>query len=684
MPVCRPRPLAALHHGELEGPLAVELQRAHVQGERRLDPLVDGAREQHGEALGPGVQPGRIGLREHRAQGAAHLGRRQLLPRVEPEAGVEHGERHQLPLRRLLRRQLRAGLGGERLPHPGEAEALQETLQEGHHQRLRHVGDHRQGALQVAADGGVAHGLLAHVPRLEEQRSRGVGPIPHAARPQARLHVLPRDLRGLATAQHFLRGLDLAVEGLFDRHHLERHAQLLAEDARGAPRPLPGVAGGHVEGLDEGPRGVLGASGILGASGLRVHQLRRPPGDEEGQHGVAAARKRDPQGTEGPGLLEVVLHPQRQRLDEVVQHLLARRAHGPAGRRQEEVRPRRGRVGETRTVARGAVAPDHRHRHLLALEPLAVAAPGGGLPPGTEGAVQVQHAGRPPLAEAGRLQQQPAVLEHEAAAVEDQPVLPAHHVGVDERRLVVRRARGQHLPPGRHHPHPEGGRRDVHHHLGPRVAAPPHGAVRRPHVLTDLDGHQAEIEFEEIVAQRHAAGLQGQPGSTARERARLVEDVVRGELLLGHQTQNGPTLHHRRAVEDLPPHAHGDPHHEDHRRHRRLRRLRREPLQLHPLGVQERAPLHEILGRIPTHHLLGEAADRHPLRRHGPGLHQHPVDVRPDRSHRGIDAAHPDLDQPHALAPPGAILTDRTRRCNREINVMIRVRCLRENSTTRS
>ena len=47
-------PLVALHDRELQRPLAVEVERAHVQGERRLHPLVDRAGEQRREALGPG------------------------------------------------------------------------------------------------------------------------------------------------------------------------------------------------------------------------------------------------------------------------------------------------------------------------------------------------------------------------------------------------------------------------------------------------------------------------------------------------------------------------------------------------------------------------------------------------------------------------------------------------------
>jgi hypothetical protein len=194
-------------------------------------------------------------------------------------------------------------------------------------------------------------------------------------------------------------------------------------------------------------------------------------------------------------------------------------------------------------------------------------------------------------------------------------VLGAHPVGVGERRLVVGRAGGKHLAVGRDHADAEGGGGDVDHHLRPRVAPPPHRAVRRPDVLADLDRQQAEVESEDVVAQRHAAGIEGEPGGTAREGARLVEDVVGGELLLGHEAEDLAAVDHRGTVEDLPADAHAD-----HEHRRQVHRLLGEPLQLGPLSGEERPPLDQVLGRIPAGPLLREAPDRHPRRRHLPRL----------------------------------------------------------------
>ena len=96
-----------------------------------------------------------------------------------------------------------------------------------------------------------------------------------------------------------------------------------------APRLGRGVARRHVEGAQQRSRIV------------RSHAAGVAVGDEQGQQRVAPAGERDADHPEDAGLLEVVADAQRQRVEDVLAELLARRSAAASGSGQEEAAVRR-------------------------------------------------------------------------------------------------------------------------------------------------------------------------------------------------------------------------------------------------------------------------------------------------------------------------------------------------------
>ena len=198
-----------------------------------------------------------------------------------------------------------------------------------------------------------------------------------------------------------------------------------------------------------------------------------------------------PERLERAGLLVVALHADRERLEQIVERA-SRGSDVPAARRrrQEEAAALRRRIGERRAIGRSPPArSDRRHRRdarsrnasqserhvVFSMRSRRVRS-------------RSTTADHQPSRNRGASSTQPAVLEDEAAAVVDQPVLPADGVGVEQHRLVVGGARRQHLAPRRVDAHAVRRGRDVDDDLGARIAAPAHRPVRRPRVLADLDG----------------------------------------------------------------------------------------------------------------------------------------------------------------------------------------------------
>ncbi len=452
-------PLRLGDDGQLQRALAVEVEVADVQRDGRLHPLVDAHGEEPHELAHVGL--GRLGaqLGEDGAHRLHHVGRPHLLAREEVEARVEDGEGHQLVFADLVVRQLGACRPRRHRRDALVARLLLQVLQQVHHHRLRQVRDDRQRAHEVAADGGVAHGLLRHVARLEEQPARRVRPVPHALRAQPRLDVLQRDGRQRAgLAQHLLRRRHLALEGVVDVHDGEGHAELLRDERRRVARALRRVARGHEEGLD----------GHL--------RSRRPAvGDEQRQERVTPARQRDADAAEAARLLEVVADAHRQRVEQVFAVALAR-ARRRLARRQEEAAPLG--HGEAQALApRREVDLQRRHGRLAARPRLAVVAPRRVLGAQAQGALEVDHRRAPGLLVARQRQRHAAVLVDEAAAVEDQPVLRADLVDVGDGALVIARARRDQLAPRTLDPDAEGRRREVADELGARVRAASHRPV---------------------------------------------------------------------------------------------------------------------------------------------------------------------------------------------------------------
>src|SRR5262249_28130888 len=159
-------PLGALDDGKLEGTLAVQVEGAQVDRERRLDPFENRAREELGELLRPGFELLRVEGRKEAWQGSGHFVGGELFGSVEVETGVEDFEGHELGFAGLVLGELGAGDGAEGHSDAFEAETLEQAFEQGDDDGLREVGDDAEGTFEIAADGGVAEGLLAHVAGL--------------------------------------------------------------------------------------------------------------------------------------------------------------------------------------------------------------------------------------------------------------------------------------------------------------------------------------------------------------------------------------------------------------------------------------------------------------------------------------------------------------------------------------
>ena len=282
-----------------------------------MDPLVDALREHPQEPLDVRLSRLERELGKEAAERVADVVRRHLLARVQGEARVEHGVGHELLLPLLVGRELRAsGVREDDLNAGPRSRAAQVGEQEVH-DRLRHVRDHAQPPLEVTADRGVAHGLLGHVARLQEEPARRVRPVPHPLTADPRLNVLLRDGRhGLVRLQHGPHGLELPVEGVVDGQHLERHAELRADGLSPAPWHVRRVARRHVE----GPHQRAAARVRLG---LAPPTLDPTPHEQEREQTVSPARERDADRRE-PILLPVVADPERQRVEQLLGKGLAR------------------------------------------------------------------------------------------------------------------------------------------------------------------------------------------------------------------------------------------------------------------------------------------------------------------------------------------------------------------------
>ena len=200
------------------------------------------------------------------------------------------------------------------------------------------------------------------------------------------------------------------------------------------------------------------------------------------------------------------------------------------------------------------------------------------------------------LDEARRLVHEAAVLEDEAAAVVDQAVLRADGVGVDQHGLVVGGARRQHLAARRVDAQPIGRGRDVDDDLGAREAAPPHRPVGRPRVLADLDADGAEVEREQIVAERHARRRRAPaPARRARRSAPRRRRCRSAASPSARSRARGPRWTTAAALNSCACDRHGQAEHEH---GAGVGGLAREGLEAAPLRVEEAAPLHQVLGRI--------------------------------------------------------------------------------------
>jgi hypothetical protein len=269
-------------------------------------------------------------------------------------------------------------------------------------------------------------------------------------------------------------------------------------------------------------------------------------------------------------------------------------------------------------------------------------------------AVEIHGHARDALTKARRVEHEPPVLRHVAAAVEHEAVVRADEVRVRDGRLVVARAGRDHLAARTDDAEAKRRRREVEHELGPCLAAAPHGPVRRPSVLAHLERHGAEVELEDEVAEGHAADLIDEPRSTASERARFVEHVVRGELLLGDDAEDAPPEEQRGGVVELPRPLHRDP---DGDRAPRAFRLPRQPLEALPLGVDEGPPLDEIFLSVAAHHLLWQYDHGGVLGGGGPDRGDAAIDVPSDGPHGRVHGGQGDADEPHfrpqdRTAPP--------------------------------
>jgi len=87
---------------------------------------------------------------------------------------------------------------------------------------LGHVGDHRERAFEVAADGGVTHRFFSDMSPVWRKRAPAVLAQFHMREARRRAWMFWRvDAGGLRSASIALRRFHFAVEGVVDRHHAQ-------------------------------------------------------------------------------------------------------------------------------------------------------------------------------------------------------------------------------------------------------------------------------------------------------------------------------------------------------------------------------------------------------------------------------------------------------------------------------
>ena len=106
-------------------------------------------------------------------------------------------------------------------------------------------------------------------------------------------------------------------------------------------------------------------------------------------------------------------------------------------------------------------------------------------------------------------------------------------------------------------------------------------------------------------------------------------------------------MHHRRGVEELRLHRHGQAE-DEHRAG--VGGVAGERLETAPLRVEERPPLHQVLGRVAADDLLGKGAERHVVVGHPPGRRHQGGGVADDGADGGAEAGHRQLHETHASA----------------------------------
>src|SRR5262249_52888110 len=144
---------------------------------------------------------------------------------------------------------------------------------------------------------------------------------------------------------------------------------------------------------------------------------------------------------------EVVADAERERVEQLLTEFRLG-IRGVGRRRQEEAARRRDRGDEAAPVGPLTVDGDGSGPLAGGAVTERVLAPAGVLGAQAEGPVEIDDLGLPALHEARRLEEVAAVLADEAAAVEDEAVLTADHVGVGDDALVVGGAGGDHLAAG--------------------------------------------------------------------------------------------------------------------------------------------------------------------------------------------------------------------------------------------
>ena len=253
-------------------------------------------------------------MKEHDDQRLFDLFRQQLFGGEEMEAGIEHREGHQLLLTLLIRRQLRTGWSGQDETDPLKAGLFLKIGEEGHHDGLRHIGEHPERTLKVTADR-VTDGSLAHVAGLQEEPAGGVGPVPHALPADARLDVLPGQLGDRL---------------LLDRASLQWRLARARRPRRWKRSPAAHLARGRSSRPRVASRPMSGGTAYRTRAATnpdrRVAPARIAMGNEERQQRVPTAGEGHADGAEHRVLLEVVAHTQGQRVEDLLEELFARRS----------------------------------------------------------------------------------------------------------------------------------------------------------------------------------------------------------------------------------------------------------------------------------------------------------------------------------------------------------------------